>query len=471
MSDPILTSGQYSIDGTVFGRGQSVSIAKTVVTPGSPVSQDNQLVNNDGRRFGFDVLPGMVISFTGQAFSQGDTGLAQMDAIDAIAAAWEKKSVRWSPGSVSTLRMMYPGSSVTRRVYGRGRNFTPVLGMANQGYIPFTADFECADNVFYGDTLNSFTLGTAYAFSGGGVAPPLTPPVALAAVQTADNMVPAADSDFELPWTGNWTAQTLISALGTSTDWASTGTHSMKAAVTGAGTASIQYANVSVLAGLTYSASARVRVSSGSGTATLAGQWLNGSLGAIGSPVTFASATATTGGTGVELSGEQAAPSGAVYLALILDYAATGAVDFYADTVVLTQGIYYGSAILNSGTTDTWPVITIAGPCVNPSVVYPGNSASLTLQTTLVAGQTAVISTVPWNRYVGVTSSLGADPYGSTAVNASLSGVVRGNTLDEFMAPAGVLVPVTYSSQDLSGTSRCTVSWRNAFKMIGGSAP
>jgi hypothetical protein len=469
MSDPILSSGQYSIDGLVFGRGQVVSIAKTTVTPGSPVAQDNQLINNDGRRFGFDVLPGMMVSFTGQAFTQGDTGLAQLNALDAFAAAWEKKSVRWTPGAVSTLRAMYPGSSVTRRAYGRGRNWNPVLGMVNQGYVPFTADFECADNVFYGDTLQSFTLGTAYAFSGGGVAPPLTPPVALAAVQTAGNLVPAADSDFELPWTGNWTPITLISSLGPSTDWASIGTHSMKAVITGAGTASASYANIPVIAGLSYSASAKVRVSSGSGTATLSGQWLNGALGAIGSPVTFGTVTATTGG--VAVSGLQAAPTGAAYLALSVSYAASGAVSFYTDTVVLTQGVYYGSAILNSGTTDTWPVITITGPCINPSIVFPGNSASLTIQTTLAPSQTAVISTVPWNRYVGITSSIGADPYGSTAVAASLSGSVRGNPLDSFMIPPGTLIPVTYSAQDLSGTSRCTVSWRNAFKMIGGSVP
>ena len=471
MSDPVLTSGQYSIDGLVFGRGQMVSIAKTVVNQGSPVTQDGQLINNDGRRFGFDVLPGMVISFTGQSFQQADTGLAELNALDTFAAAWEKKSVRWAPGAVSTLRMLYPGSSVTRRAYGRGRNCTPVLGMASQGYVPFTADFECADNVFYGDVLNSFTLGTAYAFSGGGVAPPLTPPVALAAVQTANNMVPAADSDFELPWTGKWAPITLISALGPSTDWASTGTYSMKAAITGTGTATATYANMSVFAGLSYQASARVRVSSGSGTATLSGQWLNSSLTPIGSAVTFGTATATTGSTGVQISGLQSAPVGAAWLALSVSYAATGAVSFYTDTVVVTQGVYYGNAILNSGTTDTWPVITITGPCINPSIAYPSSSAVLTLQTTLAANQTAVISTVPWNRYVGVTSSIGADPYGSTAVAASLAGSVRGSSLDALMAPAGVLVPVTYSAQDLTGTSRCTVSWRNAFKMIGGSVP
>jgi hypothetical protein len=469
VTDPILSAGQYSIDGLVFGAGQMVSIAKTEIHPGTSVTQDTQLVNNDGRRFGFDVLPGMAIAFTGQAFQQGDTGLAEMNAYDAFAAAWEKKSVRWTPGAISVLRMLYKGSSVTRRVYGRGRNCAPVLGNVAQGYIPFTAEFDCADNVFYGDVLNSFTLGTAYAFSGGGVAPPLTPPVALAAVQTANNMIPAADSDFELPWTGNWTPVALISSLGQSTDWANIGTNSMKAVITGAGTASVKYANLSVLAGLSYAASLRARVSSGSGTATVTGQWLNGALGNIGSPVTFGSATATT--SGVSVSGLQAAPTGAAWLALSVSYVAAGAVNFYVDTVIATQGVYYGSAILNSGTTDTWPVITITGPCTNPSIIYQGNSVSLTLQTALAATQTAVISTVPWNRYVGVTNSIGADPYGSTPVAASLAGVVRGSPLDSLMIPAGASVPVTYSSQDLTGTSRCTVSWRNAFKMIGGSVP
>jgi hypothetical protein len=471
MTDPVLSAGQYSIDGLVFGSGQMISIAKTEISPGAAVTQDTQLIANDGRRFGFDVLPGMAVIFTGQAFQQGDTGLAQMNAYDTFAATWGRKAVRRTPGAVSTLRMYYRGSSVTRRVYGRGRACTPVLGLASQGYIPFTAEFDCADSVFYGDVLNSFTLGTAYAFTGGGVAPPLTPPVALAAVQTANNMIPAADSDFELPWTGSWTPQTLISSLGQSTDWAAIGTHSMKAAVTGAGTAIVNYANLSVLAGLSYGAGLRVRVSSGSGTATLTGQWLNGALGVIGSPVTFGTATATTSGTGVQVGGLQSAPAGAAWLTLSLSYAAAGAVSFYADTVIVTQGVYQNNAILNSGTTDTWPVITITGPCTNPSIIYQGSSTSLTLQTALAANQTAVISTVPWNRYVGITSSIGADPYGSVAVAASLSGVVRGSPLDALMIPAGSLTPVTYSAQDLTGTSRCTVSWRNAFKMLGGSTP
>lgn len=471
MSDPVLSSGQYSIDGLVFGAGQTVTIAKTEIQPGSPVAQDLQLLNNDGRRFGFDVNSGMAIAFTGQAFQQGGTGAAQMGAYDAFAAAWETKNTRWTPAAVSTLRMKYPGSTVTRRVYGRGRSCTPVLGMVTQGLIPFTADFECADNVFYGDVLQSFTLGTAFAFTGGGVAPPLTPPVALAAVQTADNMVPAADSDFELPWTGNWTAQNLISSLGQSTDWALTGSYSMKAVVTGAGNAVVKYVNLSVLAGLSYQASLYVRVSSGSGTATVTGQWLNGALSPIGSPVTFGSATATTSstGTGTQAGGSQTAPAGAAWLSLSVSYTATAAVNFYVDDVVVTQGQYQNSAILNSGTTDTWPVVTITGPCVNPSIKYQGRSVSVTLQTTLAANQTAVISAVPWNRYVGITSSIGADPYGSTPVYASLTGVVRGSSLDQLMIPAGLVVPVAYSAQDLTGNSRCTVSWRNAFKMIGGS--
>lgn len=471
MSDPVLSSGQYSIDGLVFGVGQTILIAKTEIQPGSSVNQDTQLVGNDGRRFGFDVFPGMAIAFTGQAFQQGGTGTAQLNAYDSFAAAWETKNTRWQSGAVSTLRMHYPGSSVTRRVYGRGRNCTPVLGSVTQGYIPFTADFDCADNVFYGDVLNSFTVGTAIAFTGGGVAPPLTPPVALAAVQTADNMIPAADSDFEVPWTGNWTAQTLISALGQSTDWALTGTNSMKAAVTGSGNAVILYKNLSVLAGLSYQASLYVRVSSGSGTATVTGQWLNGALSPIGSPVTFGTATATVSatGAGAQAGGSQTAPAGAAWLSLSVSYAASGAVNFYVDDVIVTQGQYQSNAILNSGTTDTWPVIIITGPCVNPSIKYQGKSASLTLQTTLAANQTAVISTVPWNRYVGITSSVGADPYGSTPVAASLTGVVRGSSLDQLIVPAGLVIPVVFSAQDLTGNSRCTVSWRNAFKMIGGS--
>jgi hypothetical protein len=477
MTDPVLASGQYSIDGYVFGVGTSALVALTAVDPGTMTVQDVALVNNDGRRMGVDFLPGMAVTFTGQAYAPPGP-LTAFATLEALTSFWYNENVRMTPGALSTLRLRYPNSPVTRRIYGRGRSLVNTLGMAYQGWIGFVAQFSAVDNTFYSDQLNSLVLGVAPA-NVHGIAPPATPPILLASQLNAINLLPAADADFELPWTGSWVPLSLISAQGQSSGWAFTGRYSMVTQITGAGTANFQYQNpIPVIAGVSYNVSveAEAVVSTAGGTATVQAIWRNSGGSQIGSNVTLSSGTlSATAAT--QLSGSAIAPVGAASLEINVTYASPAAGNVYWDTWIITSGAYLQSAALNAGTIKTWPVISFTGPCTNPTIVYSNSSVSVSLQTTLAAGQTAVIQTAPWNRSVSLTSAVGysllsplhADPFIVPAVGASLAGLVYGSPLDSLALLPGSPAYLLYQAQDATGNSQCTISWRNGYRIIGGA--
>jgi hypothetical protein len=191
MADPTLQAGQYSIgtDGSssafVYGGTQasgfanSIQIASTAVETGTVNVQDQATVGQDGLSFGVDTLPGMVITQQGQAYSPSAVSAA-LDAYSALSGAWNAPSVRLAYGTVQVLRAWYRGSSVVRRTYGRGRKIIPSYGMVNQGLVPFTAQFQSADNTWYEDVKSSLTLTSVPSFRGT-LSPPWTPPLQLAA--------------------------------------------------------------------------------------------------------------------------------------------------------------------------------------------------------------------------------------------------------------------------------------------------
>ncbi len=186
MADPTLASGQYSIgrDGSsaafVYGRGaNSIQIQNTATDTGSITVQDQAVVGHDGTLFGIDTLPGMVITQTGFAYSPIPVVNA-LDAYSALAGAWNDPAIRLADGAVQVLRAFYPGSSVTRRTYGRGRKIQPTMGQVYQGVIPFTSQFQSADNTWYSDVQQSLILSQLPSFRGT-LTPPLTPPYQLSA--------------------------------------------------------------------------------------------------------------------------------------------------------------------------------------------------------------------------------------------------------------------------------------------------
>lgn len=477
MSDPVLTAGQYSIDGLVYGEGTNIRISQTSIDLGTLVKQDVQLVNNDGRIMGIDFFPGMAITQTGQSLNPGDP-ISTLNSFETLHAAWFNENIRWKPGAYSVLRMNYPGSSATRRVYGRGRALTPTLGMVKRGWIGFVSQFDAVDSNFYSDSVSSVVLGTAPATSG--ITPPLTPSVVVQKTFSSTNLISAADADFELPWTGNWSAVSLISTLNRSQTFANTGQWSMISSITGAGTAKFELAPVAVIASQTYGLSVAFEAdgTTSGGTATVSAQWMNSSFGNIGGLVTFGTKTGST--SAQTISGILTAPAGAAYLQIVVTYAASAAGNVYWDTWILVQSTnLVAPAIQNFGTIPTWPTFTITGPCTNPQITFPSSGAYVLVATTLNAFQRVTISTAPWNRYVAGSSAVvggGAlrfasiDPFiapGNLGSSAQM-GNLRGSSLDDMILAPG-LTYVSYTAQDATGGSTCTVTWRDAFRAIGGS--
>ncbi len=107
-------------------------------------------------------------------------------------------------------------------------------------------------------------------------------------------------------------------------------------------------------------------------------------------------------------------------------------------------------AVVNSGDSPSWPVITFHGPVANPSIELVGTGRRLTLDTTLAFDRSITIDTRPWARTI-----LRDD-------GASFAGVARGAALSEFVLPVGQTV-LAYRGTDLSGQSRCVISWRDAY--------
>lgn len=184
MADPVLVNGQYSIGkpggpSIVYGAGTQLLVNNTATDTGTMNVQDQAVVGQDGTQFGTDTLPGMIITQGGYAYV-ANNGRAALDAYGTLAGMWNDPSVRLVPGVVQTLRACYPYSNVTRRCYGRGRKIVPAYGQVFQGVVPFTAQFQAADGIWYSDTLYSTQLTTAPVY-GGGIVPPLTPPLIPAA--------------------------------------------------------------------------------------------------------------------------------------------------------------------------------------------------------------------------------------------------------------------------------------------------
>ena len=190
MADPTLTAGQYSIGiegssaafvygGSTSPWANSIQVSSTSVDTGAINVQDQAVVGQDGLQFGVDTYPGMVVTQQGQAYATSPVSAA-LDAYSALAGAWNAPAVRLADGAVQVLRAYYRGSAVVRRTYGRGRKIMPAYGMVNQGLVPWTAQFQSADNTWYEDVKSSLTLTSVPSFRGT-LAPPWTPPLQLAA--------------------------------------------------------------------------------------------------------------------------------------------------------------------------------------------------------------------------------------------------------------------------------------------------
>lgn len=131
-----------------FGRGtnvhvESVDFGETTMELAT-VAQPRA----DGVRFGRGYFRGRVIIFTGNILNRSSETAAP-ETLDQLSTAWQPDEIRLTPGAVTSLRWNRAGR--TRRVYGRPTRVASTSGRTTQGWIPFVAEFQCVDHLYYSD--------------------------------------------------------------------------------------------------------------------------------------------------------------------------------------------------------------------------------------------------------------------------------------------------------------------------------
>ncbi len=117
---------------------------------------------------------------------------------------------------------------------------------------------------------------------------------------------------------------------------------------------------------------------------------------------------------------------------------------------------YQQNTVSNTGTLPTWPVIIFHGPISYPGFTFVNTPVVIGYNGILSGSDTLTVDTRPWAR----TAMLN----GSTSV----AGLLTGNPMISLQLQPGATV-VRFTGQDFTGTSTCTVQWRNATLAIGGS--
>lgn len=174
-----LANFQYELGGLTFGRGTDYLVSGVQFGEAVRVTNDAPKPREDDMRFGREFLHGRTILFDMVMNKKGATELENLEALEALAAAWSGDDVRSLPDAVTVLRMHRFGRIT--RVYGRPRHFAPIMGAVSRGWVPITADFVCNEHVFYDDVEESNTVTIVPASTGGFVFP-LTFPVSTAGI-------------------------------------------------------------------------------------------------------------------------------------------------------------------------------------------------------------------------------------------------------------------------------------------------
>lgn len=104
------------------------------------------------------------------------------------------------------------------------------------------------------------------------------------------------------------------------------------------------------------------------------------------------------------------------------------------------------------GTASTWPVLRVNGPCANPTITHMGSGRTVTVQTTLAAGEWVELDTRPGWRTV-LRENGGSAPLTPTS------------RIDEFVLTPG-LNEIRWSATDPTLTSTLAVTWWPAYKAL-----
>lgn len=154
-----------------FGTVESGVVFTTAPDLGSRAVQDEDaaLPRGDGRAFGQDYLDGRTLTF--ELAVHGSDEDAARKTLGTLSRAWRADSVRLTSGAVATLE-----SDRGRVAFGRPRRFASADEDLPQGLAVVTADFETADDNWYGteQRVNVALVPPA----GGGLIAPLASPLA-----------------------------------------------------------------------------------------------------------------------------------------------------------------------------------------------------------------------------------------------------------------------------------------------------
>jgi hypothetical protein len=107
--------------------------------------------------------------------------------------------------------------------------------------------------------------------------------------------------------------------------------------------------------------------------------------------------------------------------------------------------------VINGGNVDTFPVLTVHGPCANPQITHVETGRTITVPVVLDAGQWVRIDTRPGQRVI-------------TRNNGGA--VATTQPLDAFRLPAG-RSEIRWTAADPTLSARLTVAWRDAFTTLG----
>lgn len=173
----------------VFGAGTPYIVNDLATSPGEIRVNDTLAPREDGINFGRDRFGGQLLTFTvvidepPYVVEPVPIGRARfdvpgpLDAYRALKRAWRADDVRSSSGAVSTLRMRR-GGRVTR-VYGRPRRAAPHPERERAGWITVDCEFQCKDDLYYGDFEHSNEVSIVPPEAGGYRTPVLDPWVSI----------------------------------------------------------------------------------------------------------------------------------------------------------------------------------------------------------------------------------------------------------------------------------------------------
>lgn len=168
-----LANFQWELGGFVFGLDAPIQ-HEADASPGTYTwrTQDSQSPGRDANSFGRDLIEPGTWAF--RLFTDMQNEAGALETLEELGDIWRGDGVRETSGAVMPLRYRLAGR--TRVCYGRPRRFDYTLD--NQfmtGYVPITADFKLASELYFDDFESYIDVGFLAPTTGGFEVPFETP--------------------------------------------------------------------------------------------------------------------------------------------------------------------------------------------------------------------------------------------------------------------------------------------------------